>query len=468
MAKKNAAYDNQSITALKGADRVRKRPAVIFGSDGLEGCQHSVFEILSNSVDEARQGHGNTIEIRVFSDHSIEISDSGRGVPLGWNEKEKRYNWELIYCELYAGGKYENNAEGASYEYSLGLNGLGACATQYSSEYMEVISFDGENRSEVSFKKGCPIGADGKIITLDAATTKSQTDTVLRVTPLLKRERRTGTIQRWKPDLEVFTAINIPLEFYISTLKKQAVVNAGTTFKLFWQTSVKSDSFDEYTFLYQNGIIDYVAELAGEGSLTQPVFWKTETSGRDRADKDEYKLKVECAFCCSNTVNIIEYYHNSSFLEHGGSPDKAVRSAFVAEIDRWLKGAGKYNKNESKITFADVEDCLVLVTNCFSTLVSYANQTKKAINNSFIAEAMTAFLRHNLEVYFAENPTEAERLCGQVLVNKRSREHAESTRLDLKKKLAGSTDISNRVERFVGCQKTRKSESFTSWKAPRR
>lgn len=452
MAKKTTSYDNQSITALKGPDRVRKRPAVIFGSDGLEGCEHSVFEILSNSVDEARQGYGDTIEITVFADHSIEISDSGRGVPLGWNEKEQRYNWELIYCELYAGGKYNNNAEGASYEFSLGLNGLGACATQYSSEYMEVISFDGENRSEVSFKKGNPVGPDGKPFALEANPPRKLVDGVLRVSPLSRRDRRTGTIQRWKPDLEVFTAIDIPLDYYTETLKKQAVVNAGTTFKLYWQTAPDSDKFDEYTFFYKNGIVDYVSELAGDAALTQPVFWKTEAVGRDRADKDDYKLKVECAFCCSNTVNVIEYYHNSSFLEHGGSPDRAVRSAFVAGIDRWLKANGKYNKNESKITFADVQDCLVLVTNSFSTQTSYANQTKKAITNSFITEAMTAFLRHNLEVYFAENPAEAERFCGQVLVNKRSRERAETTRLDLKKKLSGSTDISNRVERFVGCR----------------
>lgn len=452
MAKKTTAYDNQSITALKGPDRVRKRPAVIFGSDGLEGCEHSVFEILSNSVDEARQGYGDTIEIRVFADHSIEISDRGRGIPLGWNEKEGRFNWELIYCELYAGGKYNNNAEGASYEFSLGLNGLGACATQYSSEFFEVVSYDGTSKYEVSFRKGNPVGPDGKPFALEGNPPRELVDSVMRVTPLSKSERRTGTTQRWKPDLAVFTSIDIPLEYYTEMLKKQAVVNAGLTFKLYWQTAPGSDKFDEHVFLYKNGIVDYVAEIAGETAMTAPVFWKTEAVGRDRADKDDYKLKVECSFCCSNMVNVIEYYHNSSFLEHGGSPDRAVRTAFVAEVDRWLKANGKYNKNESKITFADVQDCLVLVTNSHSTQTSYANQTKKAINNPFIAEAMTSFLKQNLEIYFAENPAEAERFCNQVLVNKRSRERAESTRLDLKKKLTGSMDIANRVERFVGCR----------------
>ena len=130
-------YDNESIRALKGAARVRKRPAVIFGSDGIDGCEHSMFEILSNSIDEAREGFGDTIIITRFLDNSIEVEDFGRGIPVDYNEHEKKYNWELVFCELYAGGKYKNNT-GGDYEYSLGLNGLGACATQYSSEYMDV------------------------------------------------------------------------------------------------------------------------------------------------------------------------------------------------------------------------------------------------------------------------------------------------------------------------------------------
>ncbi|MDD4772791.1 MAG: toprim domain-containing protein [Eubacteriales bacterium] len=428
--KENNNYGNQSISALKGADRVRKRPAVIFGSDGLEGCEHSVFEIISNAVDEAREGFGNVVIVTVFSDKSIEVEDDGRGVPLDYNEKEGRYNWELVFCELYAGGKYNNNAHSGSYEYSLGINGLGACATQYSSEYMNVKSSDGRYVYEIDFIKGEVSGE-------------------LRRRELTKKDKQNGTIIRWRPDLEVFNDIAIPKEYFTQTLKKQSVVNSGIRFLLRWQDG---DDFEESEYIYNNGIIDYVAELAGDDALTEPVLWKTETSGRDRADKDEYKLKIEVSFCLSNTVNILEYYHNSSFLEHGGSPEKAVKSAFVFSIDKLLKALGKYNKNESKITFNDIEDCLVYVSNTFSTQTSYANQTKKAITNSFITEAITNFLKHQLEIYFAENPTEAERIANQVLINKRSREKAESTRLDLKKKLTGTIDINNRIEKFANCR----------------
>lgn len=424
------SYSNQSITSLKGADRVRKRPAVIFGSDGLEGCEHSVFEILSNSVDEAKEGYGKEIVLTAFRDHSVEVEDWGRGIPLGYNEAEGRWNWDLVYCELYAGGKYDNN-DGGAYEYSLGLNGLGACATQYSSEYFRVRSCDGVNASEISFKKGEP-------------------DSELIVTPLGRKDKKTGTVQRWKPDLEVFTDIAMPREFFSDMLKRQAVANAGIRFIFKWEN--EDGTFDTEEFCYENGISDYVAEVAGDTAETKIARFHLETKGRDREDMKDYKLIEDVAFTVSKKVNLLEYYHNSSFLEHGGSPERAVKLAFTYAVDKRLKATGKYNKNESKITFPDIEDCLILVANGFSTQASYANQTKKAITNTFIADAMNRFLRDQLEYFFAENPVDADRLCSQVLVNKRSREQAESARMNLKKKLGTSTDASNRVEKFVACR----------------
>ncbi len=434
-AKKTAApvegYGDQSITSLRGADRVRKRPGVIFGSDGLDGCEHSFFEILSNSVDEAREGHGSVIKVTYFQDHSIEVDDHGRGVPLGWNEREGRWNWDLIYCELYAGGKYDNNSGNSAYEYSLGLNGLGACATQYSSEYMTVCSYDGQVKRSISFKKGEPVSK-------------------LLEEPLEGRAKRTGTVVRWRPDLEVFTDIKIPPEFFSDILHRQAVVNAGIRFDLAVQQT--DGSFIESSYVYQNGISDYITELVGAGSLTQPVLWHLETQGKDRDDKDEYKVKADISFCVSNTIHLTEYYHNSSHLEYGGSPDRAVKMAFTYAVDKYLKNQGKYNKNEARITYPDIADCLVLVINSFSTQTSYENQTKKSITNTFIYEALNDFMRAQLEVYFIEHPTEAELFVNQVLVNKRSRETAETTRLNLKKKLTGTIDIANRVEKFVGCR----------------
>ena len=431
MTKSTAQYGNDSISQLKGADRVRKRPGVIFGSDGLDGCEHAVFEILSNAIDEAREGHGNLITLTYFEDKSIEVEDFGRGCPLDWNPVEKRFNWELVFCELYAGGKYKN-ADGGDYEYSLGLNGLGSCATQYASEYMDVTVWRDEKKYSLHFKKGKPCGKKGQELIAEPADRK-----------------KTGTTIRWRPDIEVFTDIDIPAEDFEDVLHRQAVVNAGVTFRLRLQ---KGRSFETRDYCYENGIMDYVTELAGEGALTAPYFVSTERRGRDREDKPEYKVKISAAFCFSNKTNVLEYYHNSSWLENGGAPDKAVKSAFLSAIDAYLKQQGKYQKNESSIKFQDVQDCLVLVTNCFSTQTSYENQTKKAINNRFIQQAMTEFFKAQLEVYFIENKPEADRIAEQVLINKRSRETAEKARQGMKKKLSGSIDIANRVQKFVDCR----------------
>ena len=429
MARKST-YDNESISSLKGADRVRKRPGVIFGSDGLEGCEHAVFEILSNAIDEARGGHGKLITVTRFADRSIQVEDQGRGCPVDWNEKEGRYNWELVFCELYAGGKYDNeNSE--NYEFSLGLNGLGSCATQYASRYMDVTVWRDGKEYRLHFERGEIVGK-------------------LEVSDQTGNKKRTGTTIRWLPDLDVFTDIDIPADYYRDVMKRQAVVNAGVTFRLKNETS--AGKFETEEFVYEHGIEDYIRELAGLDALTEPVFWEAERKGRDRADKPEYKVKLSVALCFSNKTALCEYYHNSSFLEHGGSPEKATRSAMVSAIDKYLRDNNKYAKGEAKITFPDVQDCLILVSSSFSTQTSYENQTKKAITNKFIQEAMTEFLRSRMEIYFIENREAAEKIAAQVLINKRSRETAERTRINQKKKLTEKIDIANRVQKFVDCR----------------
>ncbi|MBR5544682.1 MAG: DNA topoisomerase [Clostridia bacterium] len=434
MAKK-ASYGNESISQLKGADRVRKRPAVIFGSDGIEGCEHAVFEILSNSIDEAREGYGDKIVVTRYLDGSIEVQDFGRGLPVDYNKKEDRYNWELVFCELYAGSKYNTNDSNGSYEYSLGLNGLGLCATQYSSEYMDAEVHKDGFKYNLHFEKGEIVGG-------------------MQKEPYNKRD--TGTRIRWKPDLKVFTDINIPLEYYQETIKRQSVVNQGIKFTL--KNQISGNSFETFEYCYDNGITDYVKEIANGTEMSSVQFWSSERVGRDRADMKDYKVKLTAAVCFSNKVQAKEYYHNSSFLEHGGAPEKAFRNAFVYQIDNYLKTNGKYVKSDAKITYQDVEDCLILVVSSFSTQTSYENQTKKAITNKFIQEAMTEFFRQQLEIYFLENKLDADKITGQVLINMRSRIKAESTRINIKKTLQTGNDMTSRVEKFVDCRSKDVSE----------
>ena len=431
MTQASAAYGNDSIRQLKDEERVRLRPAVIFGSDGLDGCEHAVFEILSNSVDEARQGFGNLITLTVFKDGSIQVEDNGRGCPLDWNPKEKRFNWELVFCELYAGGKYSNN-QGGDYDYSLGTNGLGSCATQYASEYMDVTVRRDGNKYQLHFKKGKVVGAKKKALHIEPAD-----------------KPRTGTTIKWRPDLDVFTAIDIPLEWFRETLRRQAVVNANVTFRLLVEGD---EGFTQEEFCYPKGIEDYILEKVGHDYLTEPCFIQAERTGRDRDDLPDYNVKITACFCFSRSFQMQEYYHNSSWLENGGSPEKAARSAFTSALDAYIKQHGKYTKNETPIKWQDVQDCLVLVTNCFSTQTSYENQTKKAINNKFIQQAMTAFIKERLETYLIENKTAADKIVEQVLINKRSRENAEKTRQSIKTNLQQKTDMANRVQKFIDCR----------------
>lgn len=430
MAKK---YNDESISSLKGAERVRSKPSVIFGSDGIDGCCHAFFEIVSNSIDEFKGGYGDKIIATRFADQSLEVIDFGRGIPVDYNKNEGRYNWDLLFCEMYAGGKYKKgNSE--VYEYSLGLNGLGLCATQYASEYMQVEVYNGEYKYELSFKHGEPA---------------EPADEMLHKTP---SKHKSGTRIRWKPDNKVFKDIDIPKEYFIDTLKRQAICNAGLTIVFRYQTRENAD-FEEYTYYYADGINDYLRELVGEEPTLCPVqSWSCERRGRDREDLPEYKVKLNVAFCFSNKIQRVEYYHNSSFLEYGGAPDKAVRNAFLYGFDNYIKQTGKYNKNESKITFQDIADCLLLISNSYSTETSYENQTKKAISNKFIQEAMTEFLRHNIEVFCIENKQYADKIVEQLLINKRSRENAEKTRLNIKKKLTGELDMANRVDKYVDCR----------------
>lgn len=427
MAKKQE-YGNDSIKSLKGADRVRKRPAVIFGSDGIEGCEHSIFEIMSNSIDEAREGYGRKIIVTRFLDGSVEVQDFGRGIPVDYNKNEDKYNWELLFCELYAGGKYDNG--GDNYEFSLGLNGLGLCATQYASEYMDAEIKSGGFKYNLHFENGENIGGLSK-------------------EPYGKRGD-TGTKIKWKPDLKVFTDINVPVEYYRETMKRQTIVNDGITFV--FKNQITASQFETEEYCYENGIKDYVVELAGDKGFTTPQYWECERVGRDREDLDDYKLKIKAALAFSLDTQLKEYYHNSSYLEHGGSPEKAFKSAFVNQINAYLKASNKYNKTDSQINIQDIEECVIFVVSSFSTQTSYENQTKKAITNKFIQDAMTDFFRKQLEVYFIENKMDADKIADQILINMRSRVKAEKTRKNLKTTLQSKVDMTNRIQKFVDCR----------------
>lgn len=422
-------YDNSSISKLKGADRVRLRPAVIFGSDDIEGAKHTFFEILSNSVDEGKSGYGNLIKITKHIDKSLTIQDFGRGIPLDWNENEQQYNWELVLCELYAGGKY-TIGEGEDYESSLGTNGLGLASTQYASEFLKVISVRDGYRYEMDFEKGEPIGELQKDL-LSAVDCDSQT----------------GTTITYKPDDMVFTEIDIPFDWIKKVCQEQSVVAKGITFTLY-----DENTNEQITYYYEKGIQDYIVELGQNKGFDEPVYITGRGKGQDTDKRKPYSVNFELVFEFNNEAAQQMYFHNSSNLIHGGSPQKAVENAFVYCIDKYLKDNNKYNKGEKRISANDVLDSLLLISSSFSTFTSYSNQTKTAISNKFVQELIQDTIKEQLNIYFLENPISAEKITQQILVNMRSRVKAESTRLNIKKKLSEKISVVNKPKKFIDCR----------------
>lgn len=430
MSKKT--YDNTSIKSLKGADRVRLRPAVIFGSDNIEGAKHTFFEIFSNSIDEGKSGYGDLIRVWLHEDHSITVQDFGRGIPLDWNEEEQRYNWELCCCELYAGGKYNIGED--DYDIgTLGTNGLGLASSQYASEFMKVVSYRDGFKYEMNFEHGNPIGELKKerIVSQQA----------------IGYEVPTGTIIHYKPDSEVFTDVKIPFEWLKEVIKEQAVIAKGIRFQL-----GHNEHETEVEFYYEDGIKDYIEELSQGKNITDVIDFHGNGIGRDAEDRAEYKAKFEMVLAFNNDAAQQLYFHNSSNLEYGGSPLKATRNGLVTVIHKYLKDNGKYNKGEKAINYTDVEDSLLLICSSFSTFTSYENQTKKAITNKFVGEMIQNEIKDKLSIYFAENPIDAERICGQVLVNCRARTKAEKTRINVRKFLGEKISVLSKPKKFVDCR----------------
>lgn len=418
---KKQDYDNNTMKMLTGADRVRLRPSVIFGSDDIVGVKQSLFEILSNSTDESKEGHGELIILTKHKDLSWTIEDFGRGLPLDWNEREGHYNYHIALCELYGGGKYD----GAYSEGALGFNGLGLSSTQMASEFMEVTSYRDNYKYFLRCEKGEPIME-------------------LEKTP--DSNERTGTIITYKPDLDVFTEIDIPLDWVADMLEKQSIITPHVKFILTDEIANKTTEF-----YYKDGIVEYL-EKTIKKPLHDVILFEGNGKGQDTPERPEYKFNYSFAFCFTGNENIQMVFHNNGNLIHGGSTLNAIKSALTYSIDKFLKDNNKYLKKDKKVTTEDVLDGLSFISNSYSTSTSYSNQTKTSINNKFIQEFLNKNLRHQLEVYFVENPFVAQKIMNQALINMRSRTRAETTRLDIKKKLNEKPTMTNKVKKFIDCR----------------
>ena len=431
----NKQYNEDSIQSLGILGGVRAKPASI----GLESHNHTFLEILGNSIDEYRAGFGNSITITKNDDGSVTVRDFGRGVPMGKN-KDGEYAYDKVFNTLWAGGKYKNNDDdGGDYEYSLGTNGVGATGTNYTSDFLTVCSHKVEGTSFVKYEKGVEVEGSYQFV-------KQQV-----------HENFVGTEITWRPSQEVFRGKGeVDDDFIELTLQDQSIVNGGLRFVF---NNDKVGESKEY--YYENGVADYIKSISNEEHmLTDVISFTTEQKGRDNeADKD-YRIKTDINFAFNRETSFSRYYHNTSWLENGGTPEEFIKNSFTFVIDKFLKEQNLYNKNEKKVTFEDISDSLIVITSTYSTISLFTDQTKKKIGSDFMKQSVTKWLREQLEIYFIENPKEAELVFKQVLVNKRSREKAEATRLDIKKKLSGTVNnLTNRINGFENCKSKDNSET---------
>ena len=422
----NSNYGQSAITSYKDEDQVRKRPSVIFGTNDEYGAAHGIYEIIANAIDEARAGYGTEIKVSIWEDGTVEVSDDGRGVPMDWNEKEQKFNWELVFCTLYASGKYDSS----NYGDALGLNGLGATAMQYASEFMDVYSTRDGKTSVMHFAKGRPAGD-------------------MQVIPAIREG--SGTTIKFKPDSEVFINIRdmaLPPEYYVNILRRQAMLHAGLKI-VFWHEKIGR----EVVMYYPNGIADFLGAVCERPLIKEVASYNDSKWGTDREEEDKYELKMRCAFTFSRETSLNELYHNGSHLYEGGVTLDALKFGVAKAFTDWGIEQGKLGKND-KIQFKDVESILLFVgdTSAPGHRTYFKNQTKAAINNPFIKQQYFEFIYYCFRLWLTQNNTEGSRVFGEVLANKAAREEADKVSKKVVQSLSKGIGFGNKPKKFVDCR----------------
>lgn len=452
----NNYYDSDSIGSLKGAEPYRKRPSTVLGTDDERGVFHTVVEIIANSADEAREGNGSEIDLLVEEDGTITITDYGRGVPMDWNEKEKKYAYELIFCTMYGGGKLGSG----SYTKSEGLNGIGCTAVQFTSEFMEVESCRDERAKDIN---GNYIEGKFERKKYTISFKGGYANSKLKVEDW---DGPTGTKIRYKPDITVFKSaesIIIPLERYVDTIRRKAMLDSGITYK------IKYMDKPEIKILFEDGIADFIDRNIEKKLFKETVRIKGEDTGTDIIEdaQDESKIytaTADIAFNFSRENGFIEVYHNAACLTEGGSSLDGFKDALCKVIKEYGVSNGKMSKSE-KVVYKDVEELLacIISTECPGYMTSYMHQTKTAINNKMIERMVNKTVYENFSLWATTHKDEMNSLINQVLLNKKAREKADAVKRkaikELTAKIDSMGDLPSKFQR-CSCKDPEKTEVY--------
>lgn len=389
-------YGNSSIKKLKEEERVRKRPEALLGSNGLDGAKHTIVEIIGNATDERLSGYGDKLIVQRYEDGAISVRDFGRGVPLGWNEDEQEWNYHLIYEELYAGGKYEDENKQEILKaiddadawdsfnildfigmISIGLNGLGAAATQCSSSYCTVISYQNGVASRMDFKKGKHILEELEI-----------TDT----------DEENGTFIKWKPDDEIFKDTKISSKWLKKICKQLAYVSGFTT-----------------TFIDKGEVAGIWESRSLIDAMLEDVDNAVETSGFTHVVDTEGDICV-----CQAEVVIgsggrgTEFFHNRVEV-NGGSHSSAYNSALYSFFSDISGEVGV------KIKDADYSGKFSILGSSLSNKMSVRGQTKDYLDDQFIFDCLYDCIYDCLKKEYAKGNDWLMKIIDEVVVNAQNR-----------------------------------------------
>lgn len=436
-----STVQSRNMKRLKDEQQVRQRAGVIFGSNTEKGAFHSVDEVFANSVDEAREGYGKSIRIKVENPteedlkvgahkdaYVITVSDDGRGLPMDWNADEEMYNWELALCTLYASGKYDDT----QYSQSLGLNGLGLTATQYASSFMDVWSTYGGKTRYMHFEKGRPVG-DMKVLN-----------------PV---REGTGTTIRFQPDPEVFPAlmyVKLDASMFLTLLNSQAMLHAGLEIIL-----DHVDFGQSKRFYYENGMSEFVDKVVEDKKLLdKAIEFNDFAEGTDYPEQGEknYRVDMRIAFNFCREHSVIQVYHNGSHMFEGGRTVDGLEYGITKAFTDCARNLGKINRAD-KFNYKDIESMLICVasTDAPGNRTHFKNQTKGAITNPFIGQEFAQFVYNKVRYWMENNKAVADKVIAEAVINKKAREEGAELSKNIIKKLGKTVSFGNKPKDFKDC-----------------